>query len=72
MIVCGSHLNVASYQLISAQNLPKPEGASTESEIIDPYVNIHVLGIHADCCMKHSNVIDDNGQLLMIRCMAST
>ena len=65
--MCGSHCNVAATgQLLSAQNLPKPEGARKDSEIIDPYVNIHVLGIQEDCCKVHSRVINDNGQLLMI------
>lgn len=48
-------------QVISGQQLPKPEGDSSKGEIIDPYVVVDIHGIPADCHSHKTKVKKDNG-----------
>lgn len=48
-------------QIVSGRQLPKPGGAE-KGEIIDPYVNLSLLGVPRDCQKaKSTKVIQDNG-----------
>jgi len=46
--------------VISGQQLPKPNQTS-KGEIIDPYVEIEILGEDEDTTKKKTKVVDDNG-----------
>lgn len=47
-------------RIISAQQLPKPQG-KTKGEIIDPFVSVSVHGVPADCRTIRTATVDDNG-----------
>ncbi|XP_075997478.1 1-phosphatidylinositol 4,5-bisphosphate phosphodiesterase eta-2 [Genypterus blacodes] len=50
-------------KIISGQQLPKPKDSmfGDRGEIIDPYVEVEVIGLPVDCCKKQTRVVDDNG-----------
>ncbi|XP_061074721.1 1-phosphatidylinositol 4,5-bisphosphate phosphodiesterase eta-2-like [Conger conger] len=50
-------------KIISGQQLPKPKGSmlGDRGEIIDPYVEVEIIGIPVDCCKDQTRVVDDNG-----------
>lgn len=47
-------------RIISAQQLPKPN-QTTKGEIIDPYVEVEIIGEPEDCKKESTKVINDNG-----------
>jgi hypothetical protein len=41
---------ILTIRIISAQCLPKPEGAIVDKgEVIDPYVEVEIFGVPLDC-----------------------
>ncbi|CAK8690275.1 unnamed protein product [Clavelina lepadiformis] len=52
-----------SIDVISGQQLPKPPNSvlGERGEIIDPFVEVEIIGVGIDCCKKQSSVIEDNG-----------
>ncbi|XP_064159968.1 1-phosphatidylinositol 4,5-bisphosphate phosphodiesterase eta-2-like [Anguilla rostrata] len=50
-------------KIISGQQLPKPKGSmlGDRGEIIDPYVEVEIIGLPVDCCKDQTRVVDDNG-----------
>uniref|UniRef100_A0A8C5FQX7 Phosphoinositide phospholipase C n=1 Tax=Gadus morhua TaxID=8049 RepID=A0A8C5FQX7_GADMO len=50
-------------KIISGQQLPKPKDSmlGDRGEIIDPFVEVEVIGLPADCCKEQTRVVDDNG-----------
>ncbi|XP_057203729.1 1-phosphatidylinositol 4,5-bisphosphate phosphodiesterase eta-1 [Triplophysa rosa] len=50
-------------KIISGQQLPKPPDSmlGDRGEIIDPFVEVEIIGIPADCCKEQTRVVDDNG-----------
>ncbi|KAJ8259690.1 hypothetical protein GJAV_G00172310 [Gymnothorax javanicus] len=50
-------------KIISGQQLPKPKGSmlGDRGEIIDPYVEVEIIGLPVDCCKNRTRVVDDNG-----------
>lgn len=60
-VVAGVPQKVLTMRIISGQQLPKPEKGSATGEIIDPYVEIQVVGVPIDCAEFKTKVIKDNG-----------
>ncbi|EDO38229.1 predicted protein, partial [Nematostella vectensis] len=48
-------------QVISGQQLPKPQGSSSKGEVIDPYVEVKIYGVNSDSADFKTKVIKDNG-----------
>nr|XP_006123543.1 1-phosphatidylinositol 4,5-bisphosphate phosphodiesterase eta-1 isoform X1 [Pelodiscus sinensis]XP_014429301.1 1-phosphatidylinositol 4,5-bisphosphate phosphodiesterase eta-1 isoform X1 [Pelodiscus sinensis]XP_025040650.1 1-phosphatidylinositol 4,5-bisphosphate phosphodiesterase eta-1 isoform X1 [Pelodiscus sinensis]XP_025040651.1 1-phosphatidylinositol 4,5-bisphosphate phosphodiesterase eta-1 isoform X1 [Pelodiscus sinensis] len=50
-------------KVISGQQLPKPPDSvlGDRGEIIDPFVEVEVIGLPVDCCKDQTRVVDDNG-----------
>ncbi|KAL7990934.1 hypothetical protein Chor_014364, partial [Crotalus horridus] len=50
-------------KIISGQQLPKPPDSmlGDRGEIIDPFVEVEIIGLPADCCKDQTRVVDDNG-----------
>uniref|UniRef100_A0A4W4E3A7 Phosphoinositide phospholipase C n=1 Tax=Electrophorus electricus TaxID=8005 RepID=A0A4W4E3A7_ELEEL len=50
-------------KLISGQQLPKPKDSmlGDRGEIIDPFVEVEIIGLPVDCCKEQTRVVDDNG-----------
>nr|XP_034974018.1 1-phosphatidylinositol 4,5-bisphosphate phosphodiesterase eta-2 isoform X2 [Zootoca vivipara] len=50
-------------RIISGQQLPKPKDSmlGDRGEIIDPFVEVEVIGLPVDCCKEQTRVVDDNG-----------
>ncbi|XP_010151557.1 PREDICTED: 1-phosphatidylinositol 4,5-bisphosphate phosphodiesterase eta-1-like, partial [Eurypyga helias] len=50
-------------KIISGQQLPKPPDSmlGDRGEIIDPFVEVEVIGLPVDCCKDQTRVVDDNG-----------
>ncbi|XP_069753009.1 1-phosphatidylinositol 4,5-bisphosphate phosphodiesterase eta-1 [Narcine bancroftii] len=50
-------------KIISGQQLPKPPHSTIgdRSEIIDPFVEVEIIGLPIDCCKEQTRVVDDNG-----------
>ncbi|XP_028817702.1 1-phosphatidylinositol 4,5-bisphosphate phosphodiesterase eta-1 isoform X3 [Denticeps clupeoides] len=50
-------------KIISGQQLPKPPDSmlGDRGEIIDPFVEVEIIGIPVDCCKEQTRVVDDNG-----------
>ncbi|XP_039223742.1 1-phosphatidylinositol 4,5-bisphosphate phosphodiesterase eta-2 isoform X6 [Crotalus tigris] len=50
-------------RVISGQQLPKPRDSmlGDRGEIIDPFVEVEVIGLPMDCCKEQTRVVDDNG-----------
>nr|XP_043893360.1 1-phosphatidylinositol 4,5-bisphosphate phosphodiesterase eta-2a isoform X3 [Solea senegalensis] len=50
-------------KIISGQQLPKPKDSmlGDRGEIIDPFVEVEIIGIPVDCCKEQTRVVDDNG-----------
>ncbi|XP_078523892.1 1-phosphatidylinositol 4,5-bisphosphate phosphodiesterase eta-1 isoform X3 [Lissotriton helveticus] len=50
-------------KVISGQQLPKPPDSmlGDRGEIIDPFVEVEIIGLPADCCKEQTRVVDDNG-----------
>uniref|UniRef100_A0A8C3YDT1 Phosphoinositide phospholipase C n=1 Tax=Catagonus wagneri TaxID=51154 RepID=A0A8C3YDT1_9CETA len=50
-------------RIISGQQLPKPRDSvlGDRGEIIDPFVEVEVIGLPADCNKGQTRVVDDNG-----------
>uniref|UniRef100_W5MEN6 Phosphoinositide phospholipase C n=1 Tax=Lepisosteus oculatus TaxID=7918 RepID=W5MEN6_LEPOC len=50
-------------RVISGQQLPKPKDSmlGDRGEIIDPFVEVEIIGLPADCCKEQTRVVDDNG-----------
>lgn len=32
-------------------------------QIIDPFVEVEIIGLSVDCCKEQTRVVDDNGEL---------
>ena len=47
-------------QVISAHNLPKPQGAGAKGEVIDPYVVLELHGVPADCAEQRTRTAAQN------------
>ncbi|XP_044092902.1 1-phosphatidylinositol 4,5-bisphosphate phosphodiesterase eta-2 isoform X3 [Neovison vison] len=50
-------------RIISGQQLPKPRDSmlGDRGEIIDPFVEVEVIGLPVDCNKEQTRVVDDNG-----------
>ncbi|XP_055984402.1 1-phosphatidylinositol 4,5-bisphosphate phosphodiesterase eta-2 isoform X2 [Sorex fumeus] len=50
-------------RIISGQQLPKPRDSmlGDRGEIIDPFVEVEVIGLPVDCSKDQTRVVDDNG-----------
>ncbi|NWW86810.1 PLCH1 phosphodiesterase, partial [Rhynochetos jubatus] len=50
-------------KIISGQQLPKPPDSmlGDRGEIIDPFVEVEIIGLPVDCCKDQTRVVDDNG-----------
>ncbi|XP_043918926.1 1-phosphatidylinositol 4,5-bisphosphate phosphodiesterase eta-2 isoform X2 [Protopterus annectens] len=50
-------------RVISGQQLPKPRDSmlGDRGEIIDPFVEVEIIGLPVDCCKEQTRVVDDNG-----------
>ncbi|KAI5252905.1 1-Phosphatidylinositol 4,5-Bisphosphate Phosphodiesterase Eta-2 [Manis pentadactyla] len=50
-------------RIISGQQLPKPRDSmlGDRGEIIDPFVEVEVIGLPVDCSKEQTHVVDDNG-----------
>ncbi|XP_045868355.1 1-phosphatidylinositol 4,5-bisphosphate phosphodiesterase eta-2 isoform X4 [Meles meles] len=50
-------------RVISGQQLPKPRASvlGDRGEIIDPFVEVEVIGLPVDCNKEQTRVVDDNG-----------
>uniref|UniRef100_A0A8C0W6A4 Phosphoinositide phospholipase C n=1 Tax=Castor canadensis TaxID=51338 RepID=A0A8C0W6A4_CASCN len=50
-------------RIISGQQLPKPKDSmlGDRGEIIDPFVEVEVIGLPVDCSKEQTRVVDDNG-----------
>ncbi|MCI4381118.1 hypothetical protein PGIGA_G00247920 [Pangasianodon gigas] len=50
-------------KIISGQQLPKPKDSmlGDRGEIIDPFVEVEIIGLPIDCCKEQTRVVDDNG-----------
>uniref|UniRef100_A0A2K5E4Y1 Phosphoinositide phospholipase C n=1 Tax=Aotus nancymaae TaxID=37293 RepID=A0A2K5E4Y1_AOTNA len=50
-------------RIISGQQLPKPRDSmlGDRGEIIDPFVEVEVIGLPVDCSREQTRVVDDNG-----------
>ncbi|XP_066476730.1 1-phosphatidylinositol 4,5-bisphosphate phosphodiesterase eta-1 [Tiliqua scincoides] len=50
-------------KIISGQQLPKPPDSmlGDRGEIIDPFVEVEIIGLPVDCCQDQTRVVDDNG-----------
>ncbi|XP_048206054.1 1-phosphatidylinositol 4,5-bisphosphate phosphodiesterase eta-2 [Perognathus longimembris pacificus] len=50
-------------RVISGQQLPKPRDSmlGDRGEIIDPFVEVEVIGLPVDCSKEQTRVVDDNG-----------
>lgn len=61
--VRGVNRKLCKIKVISGQQLPKPKDSilGDRGEIIDPYVEIEVIGIPADNCKRRTKAIMDNG-----------
>lgn len=33
-------------------------------QIIDPFVEVEIIGLPVDCCKEQTRVVDDNGKLM--------
>jgi hypothetical protein len=47
--------------VISGHFLPKPRGYHEAGDIIDPFVEVHIVGAPADTALHATGTIDDNG-----------
>ncbi|KAM4651214.1 1-phosphatidylinositol 4,5-bisphosphate phosphodiesterase eta-2 isoform 2-T2 [Discoglossus pictus] len=50
-------------RIISGQQLPKPKDSmlGDRGEIIDPFVEVEIIGLPVDCSKEQTRVVDDNG-----------
>ncbi|KAM4015742.1 1-phosphatidylinositol 4,5-bisphosphate phosphodiesterase eta-2 isoform 1-T1 [Anomaloglossus baeobatrachus] len=50
-------------RIISGQQLPKPKDSmlGDRGEIIDPFVEVELIGLSVDCYKEQTRVVDDNG-----------
>uniref|UniRef100_A0A671TEQ8 Phosphoinositide phospholipase C n=1 Tax=Sinocyclocheilus anshuiensis TaxID=1608454 RepID=A0A671TEQ8_9TELE len=50
-------------KIISGQQLPKPKDSmlGDRGEIIDPFVEVEIIGLPIDCNKQQTRVVDDNG-----------
>ncbi|CAB1459528.1 unnamed protein product [Pleuronectes platessa] len=50
-------------KIISGQQLPKPKDSmfGDRGEIIDPFVEVEIIGLNNDCSKQQTRVVDDNG-----------
>uniref|UniRef100_A0A8C6FNH9 Phosphoinositide phospholipase C n=1 Tax=Moschus moschiferus TaxID=68415 RepID=A0A8C6FNH9_MOSMO len=50
-------------KVISGQQLPKPPDSmfGDRGEIIDPFVEVEIIGLPVDCAKDQTRVVDDNG-----------
>ncbi|XP_039529486.1 1-phosphatidylinositol 4,5-bisphosphate phosphodiesterase eta-2 [Pimephales promelas] len=50
-------------KIISGQQLPKPKDSmlGDRGEIIDPFVEVEIIGLPTDCNKQQTRVVDDNG-----------
>uniref|UniRef100_A0A2K6N7M9 Phosphoinositide phospholipase C n=1 Tax=Rhinopithecus roxellana TaxID=61622 RepID=A0A2K6N7M9_RHIRO len=51
-------------RIISGQQLPKPRDSmlGDRGEIIDPFVEVEIIGLPVDCSREQTRVVDDNGE----------
>lgn len=47
-------------KVISAHNLPKPQGSGAKGEFIDPYVVLELHGVPADCAEQRTRTAAQN------------
>lgn len=61
--IVGVRRKICKIKVISGQQLPKPKDSilGDRGEIIDPYVEIEVIGIPADNCKRRTKTVMDNG-----------
>lgn len=50
----------STLQVISAHNLPKPQGSGAKGEVIDPYVVLELHGVPADCAEQRTRTAAQN------------
>ena len=61
-------LSQCFFQLISAQQLPKPEGSVSKIDTIDPYIVVRVIGIPADSHEYRTYAVKNNGKFTLNCC----
>ena len=52
-------------QLISAQQLPKPEGSVSKVDTVDPYIVVRIIGIPADSHEYRTYAVKNDGNKLI-------
>jgi len=57
----GVTKQVLDVTVISGHMLPKPRSYSDGGDIIDPFVEVHVVGAPCDTALHTTGVVDDNG-----------
>ncbi|ESO87010.1 hypothetical protein LOTGIDRAFT_51557, partial [Lottia gigantea] len=60
-VIPGVSPQILHIKIISGQNFPKPKGSAAKGDVTDPYVNIEVFGIPADCAEERTRTIAHNG-----------
>lgn len=44
---------------------------SFSSQIIDPFVEVEIIGLPVDCCKEQTRVVDDNGKIIFFQAAPS-
>ncbi|XP_055957983.1 inactive phospholipase C-like protein 2 isoform X2 [Patella vulgata] len=60
-VIPGVSPQILHIKIISGQNFPKPKGSAAKGDVTDPYINIEVFGIPADCAEERTRTIAHNG-----------
>lgn len=37
-----------------------------KKQIIDPFVEVEIIGLPVDCCKDQTRVVDDNGKIIQV------
>eukprot|EP00116_Pleurobrachia_bachei_P002622 sb/3462884/ len=59
--IAGIHPKHLNIRLISAQQLPKPEGTLSKADTIDPYIVVRIIGIPADYQDYKTYIVKNDG-----------
>ncbi|XP_022249920.1 inactive phospholipase C-like protein 2 [Limulus polyphemus] len=57
----GLNSMVVHLRIISGQELPVPSGGSRKANAIDPYVQVQLFGVPADCAAAHTKTVSNQG-----------
>lgn len=68
------YINLLLIQIISAQQLPQPKGASAKASSIDPYIVVQVYGMAIDCAEARTRTVSNEGKIIeaviFLKCFA--